>query len=129
MNELNSSFKRLEPDVAVSKKVNDVLVKRYLERQCWRNAPYNGRECVEIMGKLSSIDYSRLKQTVCKVLQHIGVEISKGGIESCHRLNKKLYRTIVNFSRRKDCEHVMRAKKDLKKVKSNLFKSTVSIHK
>ena len=37
---LNANFKRLESDVEVVKKVNDVLVKQVvsLERQCWRNA-------------------------------------------------------------------------------------------
>ena len=51
---------------------------------------------------------------VCKVLQHTGADICEENIESSHRLNKKSNQTIVTFSRRKDCEQVMRVKKDLK---------------
>ena len=63
-----------------------------------------------------SIVYSALEETVHKVLQHNRAEICEEKIESCHHLNnkKKSDRTIVQFSRMKDCEQVMRVKKDLK---------------
>ena len=51
---------------------------------------------------------------MCKVLQHIGADISEEEIELCHRRNKKTDVTILKFSRRKDCEQVIRIKKDLK---------------
>ena len=87
------------------------------ERQCSKNAQSSRRECVEVVGLPSSIEDKDLEPTVCRVLQHIGVGITGEGIEACHRLNKQSDRTIVKFSRRKDCEHVMQKKSELRKLK------------
>ena len=107
---LNENFQKLESDVSVVKNVNNILSKQTssIERQCWKNAQYSQRECVEVD--------KHLEPTVCRVLQHIGVGITGEGIEACHRLNKQSDRTIVKFSRRKDCEHVMRKKSELRKL-------------
>ena len=51
------------------------------------------------------------------MLQHIGVGITGEIIEACHRLNKQSERTIVKFPRRKDCEHAMRKKIELRILK------------
>ena len=47
---LNANFKKLESDVQVCKKVNNVLVRQAvsLERQCWRNGLCSLRLSVEI---------------------------------------------------------------------------------
>ena len=100
MKNLNENFKKLESDVAVVKNVNNILCKQIVsvERQCWKNAQYSRR--------------------ICRVLQHIGANITNEKIESCHRLNKNADRTIVKFLRRKDCDQVMKVKSKLKKLKS-----------
>ena len=51
---------------------------------------------------------------VCKVLQHIWVDICRENIESCNRLNKKWNRAQVIFFTKKNCEQLMRVNKDLK---------------
>ena len=119
MKNLNENFKKLESDVAVVKNVNNILCKQIVsvERQCWKNAQYSRRECVEVVGLPSSIADDQLENTICRVLQHIGANITNEKIESCHRLNKNADRTIVKFLRRKDCEQVMRVKSELKKLK------------
>ena len=66
------------------------------------------------MGIPSSVERDQLELTVCRILHHIGVNISGNKIEACHRLGKNSDRTIVKFSSRKDCEHMMHVKKDLK---------------
>ena len=114
---LNANFKRLESDVEVGKKVNYALGKQVasLERQCWRNAQYSRRECAEMIISIPhSIVHSDLEKIVCKVLQHTGDDICGEKIESCECLNQKSHRAIVRFSKWKDCEQVMRVKKDLK---------------
>ena len=98
------------------KKVNDALVKQLssVERQCRKNAQYSRRECVEVVGISSLVEHDQLEPTVCRILHHIGVNISEDKIEACHRLGKNSDRIIVKFSSRKDCEHTMRVKEDLK---------------
>ena len=98
---LNGNFQKLESDVSVVKNVNNILSKQMssIERQCWKNAQYSRRECVEVVGLPSSIEDKDLEPTVCRVLQHIGVGITG-----------ESDRTIIKFSRRKDCENVMRKK-------------------
>ena len=109
---LNENFQKLESGVSVVKNVNNILSKQMssIERQCWKNAQYSQRECVEVVGLPSSIEDKDLEPTVFRVLQYIVVGIMGEGIEACHRLNRQSDKTIVRFSRRKDCEHVMQKK-------------------
>ena len=65
-------------------------------------------------GLPSSIADDELENTICRVLQHIGANITNEKIESCHQLSKNADMTIVKFLRRKDCEQVMRVKSELK---------------
>ena len=98
------------------KKVNYALVKQLssVERQCWKNSQYSRLKCVEVAGIPSSVEHDQLEPTACRILHHIGVNISGYKIEACHRLGKNSDRTIAKFSSRKDWEHTMRVKKDLK---------------
>ena len=115
---LNENFQMLESDVSVIKNVSNILSKQMpsIERQYWKNTQYPQLACVEVQGLPSSIEDKELEPTVCWVLPHIGVGITGERIEACHRLNKQSDRTIVKFSRRKDCEHVMRKKSELRKL-------------
>ena len=72
-------------------KIDDGLVKQVasIERQFWTNAQHSCGECVETMVVPPLIDHSQFEQTVYKVLQHISVEITGEGTESCHGLNRK----------------------------------------
>ena len=110
MKTLNKNFKKLESDVVVVKNVNNILCKQLVsvERKCWKNAQYSRRECVEVVGLPSSIANDQLENIVCRVVQHIGANITDEKTESCHRLNKNTDRTIVKFLRRKDCDQVMK---------------------
>ena len=47
---LNDNFSKLETNVQIAKNINNLLSQRVvgLERQCWANAQYSGRECLEI---------------------------------------------------------------------------------
>ena len=96
--------------------MNDALVKQLssVERQCWKYAQYSRRECEEVVGIPSSVEHYQLEPTVCRILHHIGVNVSGDKIEACHRLGRNSDRTIVKFSSRKDSEHMMHVKKDFK---------------
>ena len=84
--EIHRSFKKLESEIIVVKKVNDALVKQLssLERQCWKNEQYSRREYVEVVGIPPSVEHDQLEPTVCRILHHIGVNISEDKIETCH---------------------------------------------
>ena len=62
----------------------------------------------------SSVEHDQLEPTACRILHHIGVNVSGDKTEACHRLGKNSGRTIAKFSSRKNYEHKMRVKKDLK---------------
>ena len=66
------------------------------------------------MGIPSSVEHDQLEPILCRILHHIGVNISGDKIEACHQLDENSEKTIVKFSSRKDCEHKMGVKKDLK---------------
>ena len=49
---LNDKFDKLQSNVYISKIANDLLSSRLvdIERQCWANAQYFRRECLDIVG-------------------------------------------------------------------------------
>ena len=48
----------------------------------------------------------QLENSVCRVLQDIGANITNEKTEPCHWLNKNTDRTIVKLLRRKDCDQL-----------------------
>ena len=107
--------KKLEADVAIVRNVNNKLVKRAVatKRQCWENAQYSRRDMLEAVGIPMSVRDNVLEQTVCDVIQEIGVDIYDRDIQACHRLKDK-DRVIVKFTNRKDCLQILKVKRQLK---------------
>ena len=69
---------------------------------------------MEVVNIPSSAEHDQLETTICRILHHIGVNISGDKTETCHRLVKNNGGTIVKFSSRKDCEQTMPVKENLK---------------
>ena len=111
---LNDSFSKLEADVKIAKNIDNLLSQQVvdLKRQCWANAQYSRRECLEIVGIPRSVDDNSLEEKVIQVFEKVGCNI-----EACHRFTKRNDRVIVTFSRRKDCQQVLSVKKNLQKLK------------
>ena len=102
---LKENYKKLESDILVSKTVSSLLTEQMnnVQRQCWANAQYSRRECLEVVGIPSS------------VFNRIGVAVKPDDIEACHRLfNDK--KTIVKFQKGKVSQQVLRVKKELKNI-------------
>ena len=108
----------MESNIAIVKYVKNVLSKEVLsaEREVWRNAQYYRKECVEISGIPASVDHKELEPTVFKFLQHMGIDITDERIESFHCTNKSSKKTILKFSRRKDCEKMISLKSELRNL-------------
>ena len=85
-----------------------------LERQCWANALYSRKECVEVVGIPRQVDDKHLEAKVLSIFQKVSSTIAPKFIDDCHRLGKNNDRVIVKFTRRKDCKQVLQVKKDLK---------------
>ena len=62
---LNGNLEKLRSELDVTKNVNSLLSDRLtsLERQCWANAQYSRRECVEISGIPKSVEDNALEST------------------------------------------------------------------
>ena len=87
---LNDNFKKLEGELIVSKKVNSELQKHIiqLEKQCWTNAQYSRRECLELVGIPSSIEHDQLEDKIVKIFNKIGCNIMKENVEACRRIGE-----------------------------------------
>ena len=116
---LNDSFSMLETDVKIAKNIDNLLLQQVvdLERQCWANAQYSRKECLEIVGIPHSVDDNSLEEKVIQVFEKVGCNINSSNIESCHRITKRNDRVTVKFSRTKDCQQVLSVKKNLQKLK------------
>ena len=97
--------------------MNTLLSERLqtIEKQCWANAQYSRRECLDFSGILSSISDNDLEDVVCKAITKAGVEVSDKDIEDC-RLVGTTGTTIVRFSKRKVSKQVLNVRKDLTKL-------------
>ena len=70
---LHDKFSQLESENVVVKQANSLLSKRLvdMERQCWANAQYSRRECIEVVGIPNSINNNELEDKVLTVFQKI----------------------------------------------------------
>ena len=87
-----------------------------MERQCWANAQYSRRECLEVAGIPRDVSNENLESKVLEVFSKVVCEILSRDIEKYHRLANN-DRVIVKFLRRKDCDQVLSVKRDLRKIK------------
>ena len=55
-----------------------------IERQCWANAQYSRRECLEITGVPKSIPQQNFEEKFCQIFEPIGVSVDKND-DDCHR--------------------------------------------
>ena len=118
IHKFNENFVKLESEINIVKKVNTLLNKRVIdmERQCWANAQYSRRECLEVAGIPRDVSNKTLESNVLGVFRKAGFKILSRDIEACHRLTNN-DRVNVKFLRRKDCDQVLSVKRDLRKIK------------
>ena len=118
MRKFNDNFAKLQAERVVTKRVTSELCKRIvtIEPQCWANAQYSRRECLEVAGIPRQVDDKNLETKVLSIFQKIGCTIDPTFIDDCHRLGKSNYRVIVKFTRRKDCKQILKVKKDLRNL-------------
>ena len=94
---LNSKSDIMQSDLVVTKKVNSEFSSRLvnMERQCWANAQYLSRECLEIVGIAKEVEQKDLEGKVLSVLEKVGCKIDPNEIEDCHQLSKKSDNVII----------------------------------
>ena len=116
---LNANFEKLESDLSITKNANSLLQQKViaLERECWANSQYSRRECLEIVGIPGNVSHDSLEDQVLQIFDNVGCSVQKDNIEACHRMGRNNDRTIIKFSKRKDCQQVLSVKKHLKNLK------------
>ena len=79
---LKENYKRLESEILVSKTVSSLLPDQInnVEKQCWANAQYSRRECLEVVVIKSSVNINDLGGKVCSVFNRSGVAIKPDDI-------------------------------------------------
>ena len=115
--DLAAQMKKVEADVAIVKNVNEKLLNQLIEteRQCWDNAQYSRRECLDVVGIPTSIPNDLLEANISKVFDKLGLHVEGKDIQACHHL-KDNDRAIIKLSKRKDSIQVLSTKKDLRSL-------------
>ena len=82
---LNGSISKLHAELAVTKNVNKLLFSRLttLERQCWENAQYSRRKCLDIVGNPPEVSGEVLEEKVLNIFGKLGCDIFSDSIEAC----------------------------------------------
>ena len=88
----NEDFEKLQSKLTTAKQVNSVLSERLfsMERQCWANAQYSRRECLELVGVPRSVSDGDLEEKVLKISEKVDCPIEGNNIEACHRISKNM---------------------------------------
>ena len=107
---LLSKLAQVELSLVVTKTVNNELLKcvTSLERSLHSQEQFSRRECLEVVGILSSVDDKNLQSTACSILGGINVVCDSNNIEDCHRIKED--RTISKFSSRRKSFEVLNKK-------------------
>ena len=73
--QLNQKFNQLESEISIVNQANSLLSKRLvnMERQCWANAQYSRRKCLEVMGIPDSVQNSELEDKVLNIFKKIAL--------------------------------------------------------
>ena len=117
MRKFNDNFVKLQAELVVTKRVNIGLCKRIVivECQCWANAQYSRRECLEVAGIPRQVDDKNLETKLLSIFQKIGCTIDPTLLMTVIDLAKTMT-VIVKFTRRKDCKQIFKVKKDLRNL-------------
>ena len=111
---IRDTFKHMESKLSVVKNVNHLLSKRLvdMERQCWANAQYSRRQCLELVGIPKSFKDYDLEGVVTKIVSKVGIDIIERDVQTVDHIRKE-GQTIIKFSNRKDCQALLKVKRDL----------------
>ena len=73
--QLNKKFSQLESENSIVNQANSLLSKRLvnMERQCWANAQYSRRKCLEVMGVPDSVQNNELEDKVLNIFKKIAL--------------------------------------------------------
>ena len=75
---LNENFQKLKSDLAITKNVNSELHNRLVNME---SAQYSRRECMKIVGILTSFPDNEFEKTFCKIVDKVGVKINYRDID------------------------------------------------
>ena len=76
LRKMREEFDQMKSDLSVTKKVNTLLSERFqtIEKQCWANAQYSRRECLETSGITSTVSGNDPVDVVCKAITKADVK-------------------------------------------------------
>ena len=120
---LNDKFNKLEVDVAIARNANSLFPSLLVnaERQYWANAQYSSRETLETVELPKSLTNDEAETKGCQIFRSLDCNFNKEDLDTCLWLKHK-ERVIVKFCGRKDCEKVLKAKNNLRKLDTtNLY--------
>ena len=84
MRKLNESFSKLQGKVSVTKQSNILLSRKLvsIECQCWLNAQYSRRECLDIVVIPSEVEANASEEKVVAIFEKLGCNIPTERIEA-----------------------------------------------
>ena len=85
---LSDTITNLSSELSITKNVNTLLSSRLvtLKRQCWANAQYSRRECLDIVDIPREVRVEVLEETVFNIFDKLDCSICPDNTESCHRI-------------------------------------------
>ena len=92
--QLLEEVKHMRVTFSLSKRLVD------MERQCWTNAQYSRRECLEVMSIPQSVKDHDLNNAVTQVANKIGVNICERNMQAFFTSVKGICRLFIAFAKK-----------------------------
>ena len=100
---ISDPFLKLQSKLVVSQEVNSLLLNKLfnMERQCWANALYSRRECLDIIGIPSKVNADILKEKVSTSLVSFVVIPLQNKLKPAIKLAKKTQLQLLDLQKGK----------------------------
>ena len=88
---LSDAITKLRSELSITKNVKTLFPNRLftIEQQCWANAQYSRRECLDNIRISREVSGKVLEVKVLSIFFKLSCSIFPGHFESCHHISKK----------------------------------------
>ena len=99
---LSDAIFKVQSELSVSRQLHSLSSNGLtsIKRQCWENAQYSRRECLDVIGIPSEVGADVLEEIVLNIFGKLDCDVPPERIKPCNKISKKSSTVIVKFTKR-----------------------------
>ena len=95
---LSDAIFKVQSELSVSRQLHSLSSNGLtsIKRQCWENARYSRRECLDVIGIPSEVGADVLEEKVLNIFGKLDCDVPPERVKACNRISKKSSTVILN---------------------------------